>query len=368
MAAAPTQDPSTKDLRELLAPYAKTSLPAAVVLFAGDLAIHYGALTGALLFEHWALKLLCAIVAGAAISQMFVIGHDAVHGAYTSGKTLNNLIGRIAFLPALHNFSLWRIAHNRNHHRETNVQHLNSWSPLSPEEFAALPGWRKAVYRLYRTPFGLGPYYVWNRWWKDKFFPTTRVTGKADKSIFWADFILVVAYLVAWISVVVAMAPGQSWAAIGQSLLFGFVIPFTVWNYLIGFTVYLQHTHQRVPWFRTTAAARDATAQEDVTVHVKMPFWYGLISHHIMDHPAHHVNPKIPLYHIKKAQDALNARLGERAVVDKFTPFYLFRVTARCKLYDYARHRWVDFNGRTVNVALPRPQRAAGAPKLRIAA
>lgn len=359
---------STKEIRDLLAPYVKTSLPAAAVLFMGDLAIHYGALAGALLFEHWALKLLCAVVAGAAISQMFVIGHDAVHGAYTSGKTLNNLIGRIAFLPALHNFSLWRIAHNRNHHRQTNVQNLNSWSPLAPEEFAALPGWKKAIYRLYRTPFGLGPYYVYQRWWKDKFFPTTRVTGRMNKSIYWADFILNLVYLVAWISVLVAAAPGQTWAAIGQNLLYGFAIPYTVWNYLMGFTVYAQHTHTRAPWFRNEEAAREGAGQEDVTVHLKFPKWYGLISHHIMDHAAHHVNPKIPLYRLKKAQDTLNEALGARAVVDKFTPAYLFRMTARCKLYDYSRHRWLDFKGNAVDVALPRAKRAAGPPKLRIAA
>ena len=142
-------------------------------------------------------------------------------------------------------------------------------------------------------------------------------------------------YLVAWLSVLVAAAPGQTWAAIGQNLLYGFVIPYTVWNYLMGFTVYAQHTHPRAPWFRTEEAAREAAGQEDVTVHLKFPKWYGLISHHIMDHPAHHVNPKIPLYRLKKAQDTLNDALGARAVVDKFTPAYLFRLSARCKLYDY---------------------------------
>ncbi|MCW5771792.1 MAG: fatty acid desaturase [Rhodospirillaceae bacterium] len=361
-------DATNKNLRELLAPYVKTSVAPALGLFVGDLGLHYGFLAGALLLEDWPLRLVCAIAAGAAISQLFVIGHDAVHGAYLPGKVPNQLVGRIAFWPALHNFSLWRIAHNRMHHRETNVRDKNSWSPLAPEEFAALSGWRKALYRLYRSPLGLGPYYLTRRWWKDKFFPTTRMVGKGDKSIYWADFILNIAYLVAWLSVCLAAAPTKTWSGIGLSLLFGFVVPYAMWNYLMGFTTYFQHTHPRVPWFRDEEAARRATNQADVSVHLKFPAFYGLISHHIMDHPAHHVNPKVPLYRLKAAQAKLNEALGERAVIDRFTPFYLFRTMGRCKLYDYARHRWLDFGGTAIDVALPRPRRTAGPPKLRIAA
>ena len=38
-------------------------------------------------------------------------------------------------------------------------------------EFDALPAWRRALERFYRSPLGLGPYYLKERWWRDKLFP-----------------------------------------------------------------------------------------------------------------------------------------------------------------------------------------------------
>ena len=87
------------------------------------------------------------------------------------------IVGRIAFLPSLHNFCLWQIAHNRLHHRFTNFKGLNSWSPLSKTEFDALPPWRKLTERFYRTLPGIGAYHLVERWWKDKLFPTLGVVG-----------------------------------------------------------------------------------------------------------------------------------------------------------------------------------------------
>ena len=32
-------------------------------------------------------------------------------------------------------------------------------------------------------------------------------------------------------------------------LLVAWVIPYTVWNYLMAFTTYLNHTHPKIAWF-----------------------------------------------------------------------------------------------------------------------
>jgi len=356
----PSAPPATRDLRAALEPYTHASVPLALAIFAVDLVALIGVIGLTLHVEHWALKIACAAVAGTAISRLFVIGHDAVHIAFTQNKTLDNIIGRIVFLPALHNYSLWRIAHNRNHHKITNVQGFNSWSPLSLQEYAALPPERRLLYRFYRTPLGLGPYYLVERWWKDKFFPTRRVVGEM-KPAYWWDFALNVAFLALWIgAVLLFVRPASIGAALG-AVFWGFALPYAIWNYLMGFTVYFQHTSRKVPWFRTAAEARAAAGQEDVSVHVKFPGWYGFVSHFNMNHAAHHVSPKIPLYRLKAAQARLEAVLGPRAVVEKFTPMMFWRTMRQCKLYNFASHRWVDFRGRTADVTLP--ERAqAGAP------
>lgn len=362
-AAQPGAPPATRDLRAALQPYARASVPRALAIVAADIVALIGAIALTLTFEHWALKLVGAVVAGTQISRLFVIGHDAVHIAFTQNKTLDNIIGRIVFLPALHNYSLWRIAHNRNHHKITNVQGLNSWSPLSLREYVSLPLAQRLIYRFYRTPLGLGPYYLVERWWKDKFYPTRRVVGDA-KPAYWWDFGLNAALLAAWIgALVLAAGPSSLDAALG-AVFWGFALPYAIWNYLMGFTVYFQHTNARVPWFRTAAEARAATGQEDVSIHVTFPGWYELLSHYNMNHAAHHVSPKIPLYRLKAAQARLNAIRGPRAVVEKFTPMMFWRTMRTCKLYNYSSHRWVDFRGRSVAVALPqRTETGASAAK-----
>jgi omega-6 fatty acid desaturase (delta-12 desaturase) len=160
------------------------------------------------------------------------------------------VLGRLALLPALHNFTLWRIVHNRMHHFELCVQGVNSWSPLSKEEFDRLPGWRRAMERLYRSPLGLGPYYFCERWLKDKFLPSARMRDTRPIQQ-WLDFAGILVFLgmlgvIFWFA-----AEALEHLSYGEAWLWGFVVPFLVWNYLMGFTVYVQHTHPLVPWFRT---------------------------------------------------------------------------------------------------------------------
>lgn len=338
-------------LRAALRPFLARSTARAATLFLITLVVYLLAVAGAVGLGPWPLQFACAVVAGGTIASLFVIGHDAAHGAFVAGRRLNALIGRIAFLPSLHNYSLWQVAHNRLHHVDVNVKGLNSWSPLAKAEFDALPWWRRALEHLYRSPLGLGPYYLRERWWRDKFFPRPRHAVGA-RPVFYADFALLLGWLTACV-VLLAIAGAHAGGGPLAAVLWGLVLPFAVWNAMMGATIYLQHTSPQVPWFRSRDDwERASRRQEDLTVHVAVPRWYGLISHHIMDHPAHHVLPKIPLYNLDAAQRRLNELLGDRAVMARFTPGYLLTTTRRCKLYDYERHRWLGFDGRPTSEPL----------------
>jgi omega-6 fatty acid desaturase (delta-12 desaturase) len=334
MKASPDSLAETRRLRRALAPYARRSAPLAWTLFLATLAAYGTAVAGAVVLGPLPLRLVAAMLAGGAISSLFVIGHDAAHGAFSASLRVNGIVGRIAFLPALHNFNLWQRQHNRLHHRLANLKGFNSWSPLTKAEYDTLPRWRRAVERLYRGPLGFAPYYLVERWWRCKFFPRRGAAGHADA---WRDFALLAAYLAAFVAFL-------AWRGGIASVLLGFVVPFLVWNTLMGATTYMQHTHPRAPWFETLAEWR-RLGQEEVTIEVAVPRWYGLISHHIMEHPAHHVHPRLPFYRLPAAQRRLAALMGERALVQRFTPAYLLSTLARCKLYDFEHHRWLDFAG-----------------------
>jgi acyl-lipid omega-6 desaturase (Delta-12 desaturase) len=349
-----------KQLRSALEPYVRRSTVLAAVLLLATLAVYGAAVAGAVAIEATLARLAAGVLAGSAIASLFVIGHDAAHGAYTGSRRLNALIGRIAFLPALHNYSLWQVQHNRLHHRMTNLKGYNSWSPLTKAEYDMLPGWRRALERLYRSPIGFAPYYLIERWWKHKFFP-----GRNARAAMWLDFALLVVFLGSFVALLAAAGQASGTGA-AASVLWGFIVPFVVWNAYMGATTYIQHTHLRVAWFEALTEWRKLDGQQEISVQLGVPRWYGLISHHIMDHPAHHVHPKIPLYRIAAAQRRLNELLGERAVVQRFSPRYLLTTLARCKLYDFRRHCWLDFAGQpTSECTLPAHMRRP-APTLRV--
>jgi omega-6 fatty acid desaturase (delta-12 desaturase) len=149
---------------------------------------------------------------------------------------------------------------------------------------------------------------------------------------------------VLWIAALVwaAVATEQSmWATVG----FGFVIPFLFWNAMIGFVVYIHHTHTAVQWHDDKAAWSKAAPFVSTTVHMTFPYKMGAAMHHIMEHTAHHVDMSIPLYQLKDAQQMLEDTLPGRIIVQRFSWRWYFQTARDCKLYDFTRRCWTDFKG-----------------------
>jgi acyl-lipid omega-6 desaturase (Delta-12 desaturase) len=346
-AAAPLPpDKSRFRFQKLLQPFAvKPGVATPVIWFLLDWLVLGVAIASLLVVESWWVKVFASLVAALWIARLFVIGHDACHGSYTPNKTLNKWIGRIAFLPSLTPYSLWEIGHNLAHHGFTNLKGRDYvWTPYSPAEFAKLPWIRRLLERIYRSGFGQGVYYMIEMWWKKLFFPGRKHVSTRRISYTW-DSLLVAGFAAAWVGglVVWGVYSGKS---IWSLLIFGFVIPFCIWNCLMGFVIYVQHTHPRVAWYERrdqwTANAGYATT----TVHIKLIRPLDGLIHYILEHGAHHVNMGIPLYRLKEAQAKLAATLDERLNSEVFTWRYYWNTVRRCKLYDFAQHVWTDFDGR----------------------
>src|SRR5580692_8498631 len=91
-----------------------------------------------------ALRIAAGFSAGVLLAVLFVVGHDACHGSFTSRRWLNVGIGRLAFLPTLTPYSTWELSHNLTHHVYTNLKQFDYvWRPLSRAEYNLLPEWRK---------------------------------------------------------------------------------------------------------------------------------------------------------------------------------------------------------------------------------
>jgi len=317
-----------------------------------DWTIYLGAVVSAIVADEIWLKLPAAVIAGTAISMLFILGHDAAHKSLVSSQAANAILGRILFLPCLHNYSLWVIQHNRLHHQATNIRNLNSYSPRSPEEFQDMPPWRQWRERLYRSFAGFGLYYLIERWWKDKFFPRKHLSRKSRSSA-WLDFVVVISWPVCFAVALYAILGGGD--AFAPAMLWGFVVPFLVWNQLMGLTAFLQHTNPKVPWFRSLEESRGNKTQAELTVLVQYPSWYDVLSHNIMQHQAHHINARIPWYKLKAAQHKFTELLGDSVATERMSLRYVLRLTRMCQLYDYERNRWLSFAGQPTYEEKPLP-------------
>jgi omega-6 fatty acid desaturase (delta-12 desaturase) len=125
-------------------------------------------------------------------------------------------------------------------------------------------------------------------------------------------------------------------------LLLAFVIPFMLWTWSVGLVVYLHHTHPEIRWYADKRRWKLETAQLASTVHLVMPWPLGPLIHHIMEHPAHHLDATIPLYQLKRAQQHLKD-IGAGFTSTRFTLGYYRRCVKVCQLYDYRQQRWVPF-------------------------
>lgn len=328
-------------LREGLKPFRDPSTTIALALVCLDVALF--ALGQAIIVGVSGItaKIGGALITWIGIVRLFLIGHDACHGAFTGREWLNALIGRIAFLPSLTPFSMWHVGHNVVHHGFNNLKGRDFvWEPMDAETFNALPAWRQRVERLYRSAFGPGIYYFVEIWWRRLYFFGRYHLG-SRRWQFTADCLLVTAAAAAWIGGLV-YAAGVTGQPAWVLLVSGFVVPFILWNWTVGLVIYLHHTAPEIRWFDSKRDWLKESAQATATIRLTLPGPFGALLHHIMEHPAHHLDGTIPLYRLKKAERRLEELLP--AVQHQRLTLRFYReCVRRCKLYDYSRQAWSVF-------------------------
>ncbi len=342
--------PSRKQIRAWLAPIAGRSTRRALLLIAVDTILLFAAGAATLLARDVTVQVLAALATGFVIARLFIIGHDACHQSLTPHRTLNRWLGRFVFLPSLTPYSLWEVGHNLVHHGYTNLQGFDFvWQPPTLAAYRALPAWRRALERIYRCGWAPWFYYLVEIWWRRMMFPS-RTTMPTARGVFVLDRLLVTGFAVAWIGLAVwaARATGQS---VAWTVGIGCVLPFVVWNGLIGFVVYVHHTHTGVAWYDNKTDWAAAQPFVSTTVHLTFRSGMGAALHHIMEHTAHHVDMTVPLYRLRRAQALLEARMPDRIIVQPFSWGWYADTARRCKLYDFEARCWTDFMGRPTSPA-----------------
>ena len=336
--------PNRKVIRSWIDPFTEKKTLISLTLLVADCLIWLALIAGVAFIPNLFVKIILGNIAGFWIGRLFILGHDACHQSYTPHRELNKVLGRIAFLPSLTPYSLWEVGHNVVHHGQTNLKGFDFvWAPASLEEFQAMPIWRQQLERLYSSGWGPVVYYIVEIWWNKMFFPTEKHMPSTRK-VFLKDNLLVSAFGILWLSalIFVALATHQS---IFVELFCGFVIPYLFWNGMIGWVVYVHHTHTSVSWYDNKSEWMRAQPFVSTTVHLTFKYHFGAAMHHIMEHTAHHVDMGVPLYQLKDAQEKLEELLPGRIIKQPFSWAWYFETAKLCKLYDYKNKWWTDFDG-----------------------
>lgn len=316
-------------------------------LAVGTLALYVGLFLGYFLLPFWWLRLASIVAVPTVIGSLFVIGHDAAHNSLTPIGWLNRLLGRLVFLPALHPYTSWVHSHNTMHHGWTCFKGRHpDFAPLTKAEYDALPWWRRMVERFYRSPLGIGPYYAVDFWMGHILFPS-----KEHRSPFtlWfhLDRLLVLAFLIgqgalAWH--LSTQLHGDTWRAVLHASV-GVVVPFVIWIWFMGFVSFIQHTHPLCAWYNDEDEWTFHHVQLKSSTHIVFPWPIEPMLNNIMDHAAHHLDPSIPLYNLPQSQKLLEETAADHAVIIRWTPWEYLRTCAACKLYDFDRQCWTDWDG-----------------------
>jgi acyl-lipid omega-6 desaturase (Delta-12 desaturase) len=284
------------DVRKKIDPLAyRHSLTPVLFWCSFDLLFYLASMYGVFFVKNIGLKLLLGISAGIAASGMFVLAHDAAHGAMFKRKWVAEIVGTVFMLPALNVYRLWCLGHNRVHHGFTSFSPIDwIWRPLTLEEYAALSPLKTFLYHIERSLYGCGLHYL-SKVWLSKmilFMPQNIKRHEANMIRLDKFFVLIFA---------LGLGAFAYWLGGIVDVLMMLVLPFIVFNYVISLIVYLHHTHPEVSFFDEKQEWSHAIGALECTTMVRSHWLVDLLTHDIMVHTPHHVDIRIPFYRLRLA-------------------------------------------------------------------
>jgi len=342
-APARSRDGSLNAVREVIpASCYQRPVRRAVAALALAVGLYVAAIAALALTDRWWLLPLLWPLAGLGVAGLFVLGHDASHGALLDNRRANLNIARLCMLPSVHLESAWNLGHNRIHHGYTTREGFDFvWHPVTVEQYRALGRLARLQHRFEWSCLGSGAYFLRVVWWSKMI--RFRVTDKRHRAIT-VDKIVVGSVLVA------ATAAAATWGALSSGWVGAIwmpvkllVVPFLLFTQIIGFTVYLHHVSPEIRWWRRREWNQFRGQMESTTV-LRVPrllnrMWF----HNIFVHVPHHVDARIPFHQLPAAARAIEAAFPETVRTSKLSVRDYLRATKTCKLYDFEDGRWLPY-------------------------
>ncbi|MGH2861337.1 MAG: fatty acid desaturase [Solirubrobacteraceae bacterium] len=279
----------------MLAPYERPQTRRAVLQIATSLLPYLALLAlGYLALETsiW-LTLALAIPSAGFLLRTFVIFHDCAHGSLLPSRKANVRVGTLLGLFVLTPYARWKHEHAVHHASSGDLDRrgVGDVYTLTVNEYQALSSRSRLAYRMFRNPlimFGIGPIVA--------MIIGPRLVGKDARprmrnSVLSTDAALAVTFglifwLLGWRFVLEVWAP--------TALLAGSA---GIWLF------YVQHQFEDAYW-QSGENWNYAEAALQGSTYLKLPKVLQFFSGSIGLHHVHHLNHKIPNYHLQSAHDS----------------------------------------------------------------
>jgi acyl-lipid omega-6 desaturase (Delta-12 desaturase) len=335
---------SDRPWREILAPFAVPCRRRGLLAVATS-AVPYLALC-ALMYVTLdispALTVVLAIPTAGFLVRVFVVFHDCAHGSLLPSRRANNAVGTVLGLLVLSPFRRWRHDHAVHHATSGDLDKrgVGDILTLTVSEYRARSRRGRVTYRLIRNPlvmFGFGPVLA--------MIVGPRIVSRGARprmrnSVLATDAALVVVvgvvcWLIGWRDFLIIWAPGALMAgAVG------------IWLF------YVQHQFEDAYW-QTGSGWSYADAALRGSSYLKLPRLLQFFTGNIGLHHVHHLNARIPNYHLQRAHEDIPVLRS----VPELTAVEGLRAL-RLKVYDEDRGRLVTW----AEARVPRARAAASEP------
>jgi omega-6 fatty acid desaturase (delta-12 desaturase) len=273
---------------------------------------------------------------------LFVLGHDASHGALLGSRRANRVIAQICMAPSVHVEAAWDLGHNRIHHGYTTRQGFDFvWQPLTVDEYRRLGRFARIRHRLEWSCVGSGAYFLRAVWWQKMW--RFNAPGKRRHAIVRDKVVLGSALVVAGAAAAVFGALTGGWIGTLWVPVKLFVVPFVLFVQIIGWTVYVHHVSPDIRWW-TRRNWTQFNGQMESTTILRTPsainwLWF----HNIFVHVPHHVDTRVPFHQLPKAAAAIADDYPNTVRSSRLSVRDYVRATRACKLYDFDAGHWQPY-------------------------
>ncbi|MCA9267174.1 MAG: fatty acid desaturase [Planctomycetales bacterium] len=279
-------------------------------------------------WSYWLSLLLAPLTAGFLV-RIFIIQHDCGHNSFFRSRRANTALGVFCSVLTVTPYHLWRRCHALHHTTNGNLSHrgIGDILTLTVDEYLELSRWGRLRYRLYRNPivmFFFGASYMFII--RQRFAYGTPHSWRRER---WGVYAT---------NVGIGLVLLAAWWTIGLGTFFMLWLPVAMLGAAAGtWLFFVQHQFEQAYWqpeheWDFTRAALEGSS------YYRLPRVLQWFTGNIGFHHIHHLNSRIPNYHLHACYKA------EPAFRDGVTiGLWESLGCAAVKLWDVRQQRMIGF-------------------------